>query len=335
MIITQSGTKIEQKDYKDENELQELLFNHPELLSEEGTELTSIAREVEVGSAGRIDILDMTSSGIMTLVEVKLGRNSQSRREVLAQILDYISELSTYSYYDLDKKTKGQLESVVSGFENANELPRTIEDNMNNGQIRLIIAVDESNDNLYRIVDFVAKHTDFRVDLIEVKKYINNGELFYNANPIVLSSFSTINERNGITHRSYPFLDKISEKWNSFDELPKIKSKNGQYRQIRIDEWPASVHYEFLKGRESYLVRLDNELPSGDPRINTVTNAMTKYIGQTIDGYIISARAYRQSGSGQVLMISLTEEETDKAPEIMKKLIELTKESIDKALNEK
>ena len=103
MIITDSGSTIEQEEYKDEDELQDLIFKHPELISEENSELTSIMREVGT-RAGRIDVLDIAENGIITIVEVKLARNPQSRREVLAQIFDYISELSNYSYYEFRNK---------------------------------------------------------------------------------------------------------------------------------------------------------------------------------------------------------------------------------------
>lgn len=84
----------------------------------------------ELGTkAGRVDVLMLTASGVPTLVEVKLTRNSQSRREVLAQILDYISELTNYSYYELDKAAHGTLGKIVDGFENNVELPRIIEEN--------------------------------------------------------------------------------------------------------------------------------------------------------------------------------------------------------------
>ena len=56
-------------------------------------------------------------------MEVKLARNPQSRREVLAKIFDYISELSNYSYYELNDVTNGALEKVISSFDNYAELP--------------------------------------------------------------------------------------------------------------------------------------------------------------------------------------------------------------------
>lgn len=83
MIISNTGKKIEQEDYNNEKELQELIFQHPELINDEESELVSVSQEVNT-PAGRIDVLAMATNGTITLIEVKLGRNGQSRRDVLA-----------------------------------------------------------------------------------------------------------------------------------------------------------------------------------------------------------------------------------------------------------
>ena len=41
MIISNDGIKIEQEEYKNEDELQALIFKHPELIGDEGSELVS------------------------------------------------------------------------------------------------------------------------------------------------------------------------------------------------------------------------------------------------------------------------------------------------------
>lgn len=82
--------------------LQALIFEHPELLPVSqiepgfGTVLPA-AREVACGH-GSIDNLYLTPSGEIVLVETKLWRNVQARREVIAQALDYVSSLMTMGY---------------------------------------------------------------------------------------------------------------------------------------------------------------------------------------------------------------------------------------------
>jgi hypothetical protein len=47
--------------------------------------------------AGAIDNFMVTPSGLPVLVECKLWRNPEARREVVGQILDYAKELSRWS----------------------------------------------------------------------------------------------------------------------------------------------------------------------------------------------------------------------------------------------
>lgn len=339
MIITNAGIKIEQEEYGKEDELQRLIFEHPELIGEEGSELVSIAREVNT-SAGRIDVLTMTTNGTVTLVEVKLGRNGQSRREVLAQILDYISELSNYSYFNLNAATNGELEKAVDTLENNAELPRIIEDNLRNGLVRLVIAVDESNEDLRRLVEFVARHTDLRVDLIEIKKYLNNGEYYYSSNVIVQSSFSTIADRTS-SRKEYPLLNEAVHLFEQLDTVDglgdslRIKNSNNSFRQIRVKGWPASVHYEFtlLHNKPVLYIRLDNELSPNDYRSSGVSAAMEKFVGNEICGYKIETRPYsRSTGAGRVVYVVLPEDDIEKAGIVMAELIKMTRDAVNQVV---
>ena len=82
----------------DEAFLQELLVQHPALLPvqslrEDVGDLLCIGREVVAGESGSIDNLYLSAGGYPVLVETKLWRNPESRREVLAQVLDYTKDL--------------------------------------------------------------------------------------------------------------------------------------------------------------------------------------------------------------------------------------------------
>src|SRR5207247_10396606 len=95
----------------DESWLQRLLFRHPELLpvtelDSEFTPLRAVAREVRTG-VGPIDLLLASPSGFLTIVETKLHRNPQARREVFAQTLDYCKQLADWSYEDLVRAVQG------------------------------------------------------------------------------------------------------------------------------------------------------------------------------------------------------------------------------------
>ena len=85
-------------DLFDEKFLQELIANHSELLPVQDLRadvgsLLCVGRELSVGEAGKLDNLYLSTSGYPVLVEVKLRQNSESRRKVLVQALDYMKEI--------------------------------------------------------------------------------------------------------------------------------------------------------------------------------------------------------------------------------------------------
>jgi hypothetical protein len=90
----------------DEAWLQQIVHDHPETLPIEQIEPgfgtpVSVCRELPL-HAGFADNLLLTPEGNIILVEVKLWRNGEARREVVAQTLDYASCLFEMSYSDLE-----------------------------------------------------------------------------------------------------------------------------------------------------------------------------------------------------------------------------------------
>lgn len=97
----------EKKFYELEDWMQALVSAHPETLpvAEFGAEYgnpVSVARELETG-AGPLDILLVSRAGRLILVEAKLWRNPEARREVVAQVLDYVTRLHSWSCEDLER----------------------------------------------------------------------------------------------------------------------------------------------------------------------------------------------------------------------------------------
>ncbi len=95
---------LDERTFK-EADLQALLFAHPTLIPVGDIEpifdrLHPLARELRVGS-GFIDLVFMNDEGYLTLVETKLWRNPEARRTVVAQLIDYASHVSTWTYNEL------------------------------------------------------------------------------------------------------------------------------------------------------------------------------------------------------------------------------------------
>lgn len=90
------------KEGKSEAWLQKLVHSYPSLLSVDTIEpglgaLVPIAMEVPCAH-GFVDNILLTREGEIVLVEAKLWENPQARREVVAQLLDYIAALQAMSY---------------------------------------------------------------------------------------------------------------------------------------------------------------------------------------------------------------------------------------------
>lgn len=87
--------------------LQELLDEYPEILPVAEIEpafeqFVSAGREIACGH-GFIDNPFVTGGGDLVLVETKLHANSQARREVVAQTLDYVAALSSMNFAEFEQ----------------------------------------------------------------------------------------------------------------------------------------------------------------------------------------------------------------------------------------
>lgn len=105
---------------KQEKWFQELMFTQPALFPIEQIEpgaakFIPICRELTIPKTGGIsvflDIFGLTNEGKLVLIECKLWRNPQARREVIAQALEYASLLRRWSYSDLSIRLQGQLDT--------------------------------------------------------------------------------------------------------------------------------------------------------------------------------------------------------------------------------
>jgi len=108
------GVRLEHLDPRekmfDEKWLQDLLAKYPDLLPAGEIEpifypLMVIGREVPVAT-GRIDLLYVSTNGYPVIVETKLWRNPEAKREVVAQVLDMALAFSKWEFDQLEEQAK-------------------------------------------------------------------------------------------------------------------------------------------------------------------------------------------------------------------------------------
>lgn len=176
--------ELVEQEYNSESLLQGLLSEHPSLLAGDQMNPDSprqwlhINSEVpipagDVGSgAWSLDHLFLDQDGVLTLVEVKRGQNTDVRRKVVGQMLDYAANaVAHWSVEEIQGYLRERcrtenldLDAVVEGFlspeRSASELWQAVKTNLQASRIRLLFVADTIPTPLRRIVEFLNEQTD-------------------------------------------------------------------------------------------------------------------------------------------------------------------------------
>ena len=184
-----------------ENWLQKIIHKNPQILPIDDIEsgfapLISLGREIST-SVGYIDNLYISPNGYLTIVETKLWRNPEAKREVVGQIIDYAKELTNWNFTKLNdgvknssqlynNNSKGIIE-LIKDFEKIEEheefkIIDNIERNLKRGRFLLLIVGDGIRESVEEMVDFLSNtpQIQFTLGLVELQFYKNpnvEGEL--------------------------------------------------------------------------------------------------------------------------------------------------------------
>ncbi|WP_412480117.1 DUF4268 domain-containing protein [Azonexus sp. IMCC34839] len=205
---------------------------------------------MELGTdAGPADILFVTPTGQLVLVETKLWRNPEARRAVVAQILDYAKQLTLWSFDDLAravamaaKADAGYLlKRVMNVVTELDEI--TFVDGINRslkqGDFLLLIVGDGIRSDAESLVGFLERYGNLRfgLALIEVAAYrLPNKETLLL--PRILAKTEII-QRTILMGPSGPV---------EFEQLANSEDNAGAPSQD--NQWFNSFWTEFLSGFE-------------------------------------------------------------------------------------
>jgi hypothetical protein len=171
----------------DEKWLQQLLFDHPDLLPASlihpsYSPLIPVCQELNT-DAGRLDLLYVTPHGGLVIVETKLWRNPEARREVIGQILNYAAELSRWTYADLQRMLAPRLPSGPNPLyqrvaRNHPEIKEgefcdNVTRSLNLGQFLLMVVGDGIKEGARQIADFLVDKSSlaFHLGMVEMAIY--------------------------------------------------------------------------------------------------------------------------------------------------------------------
>ena len=173
---------------RDENWLQDLIYKNPRLLPVEEIEpsyldLYPVCRELPVKNVGSLDALFVNKHGLLSLVECKLWKNPEARREVVGQILDYAQELSRWDFEELNKAVKkseengcGLVEKVKASCQDENwdeiSFIDAVTQNLRKGQFLLLIVGDGIREGVENISDFLQNYASLNFSFALVEQAI-------------------------------------------------------------------------------------------------------------------------------------------------------------------
>ena len=152
-------------------------------------QLIVLGREVQLGN-GYADLIAIEPSGRIAIIEIKLARNAEARRAVIAQVLAYASYLWGLEQRTLEQDVLYQhlrargYESLAHAVEandqegsfDAEAFSAGVTESLKQGHFRLVFVLDEAPEELVRLVSYLETISDqLVIDLITLSAYSVNG----------------------------------------------------------------------------------------------------------------------------------------------------------------
>jgi hypothetical protein len=174
--------------FPEERTLHDLVELTPEILPlARDPRLVVIGKEVPLGK-GFADLLAVEPSGRLAIIEIKLARNAEARRAVVAQALTYAASLKGLDPTVLERNLiggylrehKSLRDAVASEDQEGSFDPEAFSEGLaeclSEGHFRLVVVLDEAPEELITLVGYLESLTEgLLVDLVAVSAYEVNG----------------------------------------------------------------------------------------------------------------------------------------------------------------
>jgi hypothetical protein len=283
-VVKDSGDLVEmaERPYPSEDVLQKLLADYPSLLlgdkpnSEGLHRYVLVKREVglptQEGGGGRwsVDHLFLDQDGTPTLVEVKRSSNTQIRREVVGQMLDYAA--NAVVYWPVEKiRSEFDTNCIASGIDPEEALRPLVEEgsdpeafwqkvktNLDAGKVRMVFIADAIPVELQRIVEFLNEQmSSAEVLALEVKEF--SGEGMKTLVSSVIGQTAAARQAKGVRQPSGK--DKLyREFWSDF--LPLLHER---YPGWSRSQRPSATWIDLPAGRSG--IHYSANFPQGRVRV--------------------------------------------------------------------
>lgn len=184
--------KVRERKFEDEAALQNILYQSPEIipiekLGEDFLKPKVFIKEAGLPGSGNTDLIGIDEKGGITIVECKLATNTDIRRKVIGQVLEYAAHLWQMDYEQFDnicckaerwgdKHLINAMREKMEETEEAlseEEFRSNVTSTLKKGDFRLIIAVDALNDELRRIIQFLNSRSEWspQIHALEMRQF--------------------------------------------------------------------------------------------------------------------------------------------------------------------
>ncbi|WP_340587308.1 hypothetical protein [Erythrobacter alti] len=294
--------------------IQDLVHTHPGCLpiaevDPVFADPVAICRELNT-PAGPIDNFLVTPSGLPVLVECKLWRNPEGRREVVGQILDYAKELALWSSSDLQREVARRVDG------DGNQILRLLKDagheidevafndaltlNLRRGRFLLLIVGDGIREGTEAIAGYLQRHLGlhFSMGLIEMPVFImpDNSRL---VTPRVLARTTIINRNVVSLPDGMAIEDEDSAETTEDRQASELSTERQQFwaaflSDLRLDDPEQPIPKPSKQGYLAFML----PAPSGSSWITVWREIASGEVGLTL-GW---SKGYVGEEAGQALV---------------------------------
>lgn len=177
--------RLTASEFDSEEKLHDLVESSPGLLPLSGNpSMVVLGREVQLGP-GYADLLAVETDGRLVVIEIKLRKNAETRRAVVAQILTYAAYLKGLGVLELERTLRSHLDraearsilDLVRKSDQSQEVEEAefsggLADSLTAGAFRLVLVLDEAPSELVQLVGYLESITGGIVlDLVTVSAY--------------------------------------------------------------------------------------------------------------------------------------------------------------------
>jgi hypothetical protein len=220
--------------FENEQELQRVLAENPELLVASGTPPpVLLSQQLTMPDAGTLDLLLLDVDSIPVVVGITLGKCGNCRRDVVAEAIDYISALAQLTVAQLDHAARGAVERGLrtlagSDGHDFDRRRASLAVNLRTARVKFIVAVEELRPSLARMIRLLAEHSSLDIQCVAVAKCRqSNGDTYYAPSTIIDSG-------------------RISR---PVDQAPspngiRLVGSAASYRKAAAPAWRASAQYQ-------------------------------------------------------------------------------------------